>query len=188
MKCSVYIATSADGYIATPDGGVEWLDTAANPESGEREHFGDGGFANYLDSIDCMVMGRNTMEKVAGFNLSPEQWPYGNLPVFVLSKSIKELPENLPESVTLFAGDIPGLVDQLERQGHKHAYVDGGALISSFLQLGLINELCVSQAPVILGDGLPLFGKIKKTLRLSDAKATAFSNDFIQWRYTVSKR
>lgn len=188
MKCSVYIATSADGYIATPDGGVDWLDTAANPESGEREHFGDGGFANFLDSVDCMVMGRNTMEKVAGFNLSAEQWPYGNIPIYVLSKSINALPVNLPHTVTLFSGDIPDLVDQLVSQGLKHAYVDGGALISSFLQLGLIDELCVSQAPVILGDGLPLFRKIGKTLRLSDAKATAFSNDFIQWRYSVSKR
>ncbi len=185
MKCSVYIAMSADGYIATPDGGVEWLDNAANDESGDRGSFGDGGFSDYLDSVDCMVMGRNTMEKIAGFYLSPEEWPYREIPIYALSRTIKEVPKSLPVSVTIYSGDIPDLLDQLKRDGREHAYVDGGATITSFLRLGLIDEICVSQAPVLLGDGLPLFGKFGKTVRLIDAKATAYSNDFIQWKYKV---
>ena len=167
MKCSVYIATSADGFIATTEGSVDWLETAGNPETGGRESFGDGGFAEYLQTVDCMIMGRNTMEKIASFNLSAEQWPYGELPIYVLSKTLTALPENLPGSVILYSGTIPELLDQLRSDGREHAYVDGGATITSFLQLGLINELCVSQAPVLLGDGLPLFGRIGTTVKLS---------------------
>ena len=74
MKCSVFITTSADGYIATEDGGVEWLETAgnANAEMGENA---DMGFNRYIASVDCMIMGRKCMEKISSFNLTPEQWP-----------------------------------------------------------------------------------------------------------------
>lgn len=72
LKCSVYIATSVDGFIATHDGGVEWLDSAGNPESGDREPAGDAGFAAYMASVDCMIMGRKCMEKIASSKLKPE--------------------------------------------------------------------------------------------------------------------
>ncbi|MEP5570078.1 MAG: dihydrofolate reductase family protein [Halioglobus sp.] len=187
MKCSVYIATSADGYIATVDGGVDWLDSAGNAETEEREPMGDGGFSSYLDSVDCMVMGRRTMEKIASFNLTPDQWPYREIPIHVLSKSVSKAPRSLPGNVRMYSGTIPELYGELERSGFGHVYVDGGATITSFFQHDLIDELCVSQAPILLGGGLPLFGKIGKVVRLSEAKAQVFSNDFIQWKYTVDK-
>ncbi len=187
MKCSVYIATSADGYIATPSGDVDWLESAGNAESGHRASMGDGGFSNYLDTVDCMVMGRNTMEKVASFNLSREQWPYRDIPIYVLSKTLSELPAGLPETVGIYSGKIPELYSQLKMNGFRHAYVDGGSTITSFLQYDLIDEICVSQAPVLLGSGLPLFGNIGKTVKLSAAQAKVFSNDFIQWKYVVNK-
>ncbi len=187
MKCSVYIATSADGYIATPDGGVDWLDSAGNAESGDRASMGDGGFSSYLDTVDCMVMGRKTMEKVASFNLPPEQWPSRDLPVYVLSDTLSQPPRGLPETVEIFSGSIPELIDQLKVKGFKHAYIDGGSTITSFLQCDLIDEICVSQAPILLGSGLPLFGNLGKTVKLSAAQAKVFSNDFIQWKYLVSK-
>lgn len=148
---------------------------------------GDGGFSRYLDDIDCMVMGRNTMEKIASFNLSPDQWPYREVPIYVLSKSVSKAPSSLPVSVSIFSGTIPELYVQLEGSGFEHVYVDGGATITSFFQHDLIDEICVSQAPILLGGGLPLFGKIGKVVRLSEAKAQVFSNDFIQWKYSVNK-
>jgi len=187
MKCAVYIATSADGYIATLDGGVDWLDSAGNADSGDRPPMEDGGFSSYLDSVDCMVMGRNTMEKIASFNLTPDQWPYREIPIHVLSKSISQVPSALPDSVSIFAGTIPELHSQLEGDGFEHAYVDGGSIITSFIQHNLIDEICVSQAPILLGDGLPLFGKIDETVQLSEAQATVFSNDFVQLKYTVTR-
>ncbi|QFU76465.1 dihydrofolate reductase [Halioglobus maricola] len=187
MKCSAYIAMSVDGFIATADGSVDWLDTAANPESGSRPAFEDGGFAHYLGSVDCMIMGRKCMEKIASFNLSPQQWPYGDMPIFAISRTVTEVPENLPDTVRIYSGDISALLATLEQNGHKHAYVDGGGTITSFLQQGLIDEVCVTQVPVLLGDGLPLFGPLREKIALFDAETTAYSNDFVQWKYKVSK-
>ena len=77
MKCSAFIATSVDGYIATPEGSVAWLDTAGvTPPEGISD---DGGFGRFLASVDCLVMGRKTLEVIAGFNLTPdtlEEQPY----------------------------------------------------------------------------------------------------------------
>jgi dihydrofolate reductase len=186
MKCSAFIAISADGYIATTDGGVEWLESAGNPETGDREQLGSGGFETYIASVDCMIMGRKCMEKISSFNLTPEQWPYGDLPIFVLSKSVTEPPNNLKERVEMYSGEISTLIDRLETHGYEHAYVDGGATITSFLNHKLLGEMTITQVPLLLGDGLPLFGKIPASVGLSEAKATAFSNDFIQWKYKVN--
>lgn len=88
MKCSVYIATSVDGYIATLDGGVDWLHTSGNLEA-------DMGFQSYMVSVDCMIMGRKCMEMISSMNVTPEQWPYGDVRIVVLSNTVKEPPENL---------------------------------------------------------------------------------------------
>ena len=78
------------------------------------------------------------------------------------------------------------LLMMAESNGYKHAYVDGGATITSFIQFGLLDEICVTQVPILLGDGLPLFGKIGSHIKLGNAEATVFSNDFIQWKYSIS--
>jgi dihydrofolate reductase len=186
MKCSAFIAISADGYIATPDGGVEWLELTGNSETGDREQFGSGGFEAYIASVDCMIMGRKCMDTISSFNLTPEQWPYGDLHIIVLSKSVTQAPENLKERVEMYSGEIPALIDRLTAHGYEHAYIDGGATITSFINHKLIDEMTITQAPILLGDGLPLFGKIMESVRLSEAKAKTFSNDFIQWKYTVN--
>jgi dihydrofolate reductase len=186
LKCSAFIAISTDGYIATPDGGVEWLETAGNDEAGDREQFGDGGFRAYISSVDCIVMGRKCMEKISSFNLSPEQWPYGDLPILALSKSVVEAPDNLKGKVDIYSGEIPALLETLSSNGYHHAYVDGGATITSFINHRLLDEMTITQAPILLGDGFPLFGKVIDGVGLSEARATAFSNDFIQWKYQLN--
>ena len=187
LKCSAYIATSADGYIATHDGGVEWLESAGNTESGDREPAGDCGFAAYLASVDCMIMGRKCMEMIASFELTPEQWPYGDIPVFVLSSTVKFPPVSLKNRVKMYSGDLAAVTEKLASDGYNHAYIDGGATITSFIHLGLLDEICVTQIPILLGGGLPLFESIDRQIKLENAEATVFSNDFIQWRYRIRR-
>lgn len=184
MKCSVYIATSADGYIATPDGGVDWLHTAGNLEADMGSE--DMGFQSFIDSVDCMIIGRKCMEMISSMNLTSEQWPYGDVRIVVLSNTVKEPPENLSGKIEMYSGDIQELIIKLESSGFKHAYIDGGSTITSFINLELINEMTITKAPVLLGEGIPLFGKINKSVKLEKAKVSAFPNDFIQVKYSVN--
>ena len=185
MKCSVHIATSADGYIATSGGGVDWLQSAGNPDA-DMSTNPDMGFNDYIESVDCMIMGRKCMEVISSMNLSPDQWPYGDIHIVVLSKSITEPPKNLQGKVEMFSGDIPELVNALDGKGFNHAYIDGGATITSFLNLKLINEMTITKAPVLLGEGIALFGELNSQIKLQGAEATAFPNDFIQMKYIVN--
>jgi dihydrofolate reductase len=185
MKCSVFIATSADGYIATEDGGVEWLESAGNLDVDMGEQ-ADMGFGNYIANVDCMIMGRKCMEKISSFNLTTEQWPYGNRRIIALSNTVTAPPANLKNKVEMYSGDIHELINQLENSGFKHAYIDGGTTITSFINLELINEMSITRAPVLLGCGRPLFGKMNKQIKLEGARAIAYPNDFIQVQYNVS--
>jgi len=184
MKCSVYIATSVDGYIAMPDGGVDWLHTSGNLKADMGDV--DMGFQTFIDSVDCMIMGRKCMDMIASMNLSSEQWPYGDIRIIVLSNTVKEPPESLRGRVKMYSGSIPDLVLALESEGFKHAYIDGGATITSFINLKLIDQMIITKAPILLGEGIPLFGKIKHRPKLENAKTTAYKNDFVQVKYSVN--
>lgn len=185
MKFSAFIAASVDGYIATPDGGVEWLDRAA--VRGPADAFmGDGGFTDYLASVDCMVMGRGRMEKLVSFNLTAEQWPYSDRPIYVLSTTLQRAPESLVGNVQVFPAGLDALVEHLRSSGYQHGYVDGGATITSFINAGLHDEICVTQVPVLLGEGLQLFGHLGQQVDFSAARAEAFGNDFVQWKYSLN--
>lgn len=190
MKCSIFIAPSVDGYIATEDGGVHWLETAGKPLSDKEsssdlmKHF-NMSMPNYMKDVDCMIMGRKLMEVLSSYNLTPEQWPYGDTKIIVLSNTMKEPSENLKDKVEMYSGSIPELIAKLEKEGYKHAYVDGGTTITAFLNLELINEMTLTLAPVLLGSGIPLFGRLSKQINLEDAQATAFPNNFIEIKYKV---
>lgn len=185
MKCSVFIATSVDGFIAKKDGGVDWLHTSGNSEVDMGDH-SDMGWEEYIASIDCMIMGRKCMEVISKMNLTDQQWPYGDLRIIVLSNTLNEAPENMSDKVEMYSGDINMLVSKLESEGHSHAYIDGGATIQAFINLELINEMTITRAPVLLGEGIPLFGETAKMIKLEQASATAFANDFIQVKYTIN--
>ena len=187
MKCSVFIATSADGFIAKEDGSVDWLHTAGKTDIDMGEQ-ADMGMNNYMARVDCMIMGRKCMEMISSMNLTPEQWPYGNTRIIALSNTIKETPENLIGKVEMYSGDLLTLISNLENEGYKHAYIDGGTTIQAFINLNLINELTITKVPVLLGEGKPLFGKTFQDIKLEEAKAIVFPNDFIQVKYKVNYR
>lgn len=185
MKCSCFIATSVDGYIATADDSVEWL-TTSGKQGVDLGVNADMGFNRYLDTVDCMIMGRKCLEKLASFKLSAEQWPYRDLRIIALSSSLSQVPEGLPAPIELYSGDIQLLVKQLEQDGFKHAYIDGGATITGFLNKQLLNEITTTQAPILLGSGKPLFGLLTKSVAVVNPRAVVYDNDFVQMSYTLN--
>lgn len=183
MKCSAYIATSADGFIARPDGGIDWLESAGDPEAGMAKGYVD--FPTYLGTVDCMIMGRKCMEKISSFNLQPDQWPYGERKIIVLSNTVTTPPDNLKHRVEMYSGDLDMLLHRLEAAGHKHAYVDGGTTIQAFINTRQLNEITVTQLPILIGEGVSLFGKTLRDVHLRDAQAVACPSDYLQYRYRI---
>jgi len=176
-KVSVFIATSLDGYIARPDGDLHWLDAANETvPSGE-----DCGYRAFMDTVDTLVMGRNTYEKVLSFGA----WPYGETPVIVLSSKPLHLPEDVPETVTHSSEAPQALCARLSAAGVDHVYVDGGNTIQRFLDAGLVDELTVTVIPVLLGAGIPLFGQVRKDVKLDCLRVTQYEFGFVQLQYAV---
>ena len=185
MKCSVFIATSVDGFIAKEDGSVDWLHTAGNADA-DMGDYADMGFNKFIESVDCLIMGRGCMDTISSLDLTSDQWPYRDARVIVLSNTRKQPPDNLKDRVEMYSGDLRELVANLESEGFSHAYIDGGKTIQSFLDLKLIDEMILTHAPVILGGGIPLFGKTTQDIELKNAHAQAYPNEFAQLKYAVS--
>ena len=141
MKTSVYIATSLDGFIARPDGELDWL---GSPSGDDGD---DYGYKAFIDSVDVLVMGRNTFEKVLTFG----NWPYDSKHVVVLSSRSLQLPEAITEFVETMSCSPSELIDRLAARGARHLYIDGGNTIQRFLDAGLIQRLIITRTPVIIG-------------------------------------
>ena len=131
--------------------------------------------------MDALVLGKHTCDKVMSF---PE-WPYGDKPLTVLSHSLRALPPSLPSSVQLSQESPSALLDRLGDSGIESVYVDGGAVIQSFLRDGLIDELAITTIPVLLGAGIPLFGTLDKDVHLELKSSQVFSCGFVLNRYRV---
>ena len=174
---SVFIATSLDGYIAREDGDIDWLNDA-NKVVPEGE---DCGFFAFMDSVDALVMGRNTFVKVLSFG----QWPYGNKPVIVLSSNRIEIPDSLPEMVTWSSESPSELSDRLVNEGVKRIYVDGGVTIQRFLAEGLVKDITITKIPVLLGSGIPLFSKGANDISLKHIATKTYDFGFVKSTYEI---
>ena len=173
MRCSVFIATSVDGFVAGPNDELDWLASVERP--GE-----DYGYEAFKGTIDVLVMGRRTYEVVLGF---PE-WRYEGTPVLVLSKSLKD--SDMRHGAERFVGSPTELVAELRARGVKRAYIDGAAVIRSFLDARLVDDLTISVIPVILGRGIRLFGDealLKHDLVVEESRA--FPSGLVQTVYQV---
>lgn len=180
MQASVYIATSLDGFIAREDGTLDWL-----PGSGDDHETQNGsddlGFNAFMDSVDVLVMGRNTYELV----LSSGLWPYGDKRVIVLSNTLSKIADHLPETVELGSALPQDLYNELKDSGARHLYIDGGRTIQGFLAAGLIDEMIITRIPVLIGSGIPLFGPLPKDKLLQHIETISYENGFVQSRYGV---
>lgn len=178
MKASVFIAASIDGYIAREDGDIDWLHNSGSGEVAEGEDYGYKEFAN---TIDVLVMGRHSFEKVLTFG----DWPYQDKPVVVLSHSLSNIPVQLPDTVELCTLEPADLLQHLEQRGFKHAYIDGGVTIQRFLCAGLINEITITRIPRILGGGIPLFENGGQDTLLNHLETKTFADGLVQSKYQV---
>ena len=174
FTASVFIGTSLDGYIARPDGDVEWLTAPA-----EAAESGDMGYHAFMAGVDTLAMGRNTYEKVLSFG--EEAWPYGDVDVAVVSTT---LPPDADPRVTVYRS-LAELVAGLEERGAKHVYVDGGRLIQSFLRAGLVGRITVTTAPVLIGSGHRLFGELDGDVRLRHEETVTYKGGYVQTTWAV---
>ena len=171
MKTIVYIGTSLDGFIARKDGDIDWLTQFANDEAIRA-------YEKFMSRIDAIVIGRGTFEKVLTF----PSWPY-NKEVFVLSTSIKEVPEIAREKVTVLSMNPKELLSYLSSKGFSGIYIDGGNVIQQFLKEDLIDELIISKVPVLIGKGIPLFGDLDTDLQFKHIRTIVSSNELVRSYY-----
>lgn len=169
----VYIGASLDGYIADKNGGLDWLHSVPNPDQS------DFGFADFMNSVDALLMGRVTFETVAGFDC---EWPYTK-PVFVLSNSLESIPEEYAGKVKLVKGELRDILSLLNSEGYSSLYIDGGSTIQSFLKEDLIDEISVSTIPILLGGGSSLFGDLIEPLQFDLVSSEVLVNQIVKTTY-----
>jgi dihydrofolate reductase len=172
MLASVFIGTSVDGFIARPDGALDFL-----PPDGGEPH----GYNEFFATVDALVIGRGTFETVLAF---PE-WPYGDKRVIVLSSRRLDLSKAPADLVEQMQGSPREIVSALEARGIRHIYVDGGVTIQRFLRDGLIQRLIVTRVPVLIGQGIPLFGSLPKDIRLEHVQTQSYPSGLVKTEYRV---
>jgi dihydrofolate reductase len=178
----VFIATSLDGFIARTDGDIEWLTqppTGINHLAAPEQTPPNGDYDVFMTGIDHIVMGRSTYEKALTFGF----WPYENSTVLVLSTRLSSAHDDRISVV--------GSVDEAHRVLNEHqargVYVDGGKVIQAFLTAGLIDEITITRAPVLLGSGLPLFGALPADIHLQLDAISHSVDGLTHSTYTVLK-
>jgi dihydrofolate reductase len=169
-KISIYIATSIDGYIARKDGNLDWLQYG---HTGDEDY----GFKNFINSIDALILGRNTYEVVAGF----DKWPYEGKKVIVLSNTLKAV----RKETELFCGPLTGLLSKLHSENTKHIWVDGGITASKFLEAGFVDELTISIIAMVLGSGIPLFSIMNQEHKCRLISTQSYPSGLVQLKYEV---
>jgi len=172
MRASVFVGTSLDGSIARPNGDFDFL-----PVGGGESH----GFDEFMASVDVLVMGRNTFDQVSTF----DPWPYGEKRVVVLSSRPIDLSAVAGIAIEQMAGPPAEIVSQLAASGVGHAYIDGGITIQSFLRDGLIQSLTITRVPVLIGEGISLFGSIPHDIHLTHVATRQYKSGLVQSEYRI---
>jgi dihydrofolate reductase len=175
MKASVFVGSSLDGFIARLNHRFDFLPA----EGGEPQ-----GFREFFASVDALVMGRNTYDVVLGI----DPWPYGPKPVIVLSsRPLVGLPIGMPPEMPVerMSGEPAAIVAALATRGIGHIYVDGGVTIQRFLRAGLIHRITETRVPVLIGQGIPLFGPLERDVQLRHIATRDFAGGLVQSEYEV---
>ncbi len=172
MKASVFVGISVDGFIARLNGDFDFL-----PAGGGEPH----GYDECMASVDVLVIGRNTFEKV----LTLETWPYGTKRVVVLSTRDINVSGATGAVIEHMSGSPLEITDRLGTSGASHAYIDGGITVQQFLRAGLIQRLIVTRVPVLIGQGIPLFGLLPRDVQLRHIVTQAYTSGLVKSEYEV---
>ena len=169
---TLHVVSSLDGFIAKKDNSVSWMDSSGDVY--ERGVADDG--AEVIQSIDCYVLGSRTYEHALQLG-----WPYGDTPTVVVTH--RELPSTR-KTVEFYSGDLKRLVGEILAPRYANIWLVGGAMLcQSFLRLGLVNEIILMIAPVILGDGLHLFGDSDTEQKWHLKNVVAYKNGYVELSY-----
>ncbi len=171
MIASGFVGVSVDGFMARRDGTFDFL-----PADDGEPH----GFEEFFASVDTLVIGRKTLETVKAF----PGWPYGSKRVVVLSSRPLDM-SGVRGKVEHMAGRPADIVAQLAASGAQHLYVDGGITIQEFLRAGQIQQLTVTRVPVLIGEGIPLFGSLPHDVKLEHIATQAYATGLVKSHYRV---
>lgn len=170
-KIIVYIAASMDGYIARPDGNLDWLSTVE--VQGE-----DYGYKAFTETIETVVMGRNTYEKVLSFGIP---YPHAGKKSYIITQT---LTNSTNPDIHFYAGNIGELILRLKQERGKNIFIDGGAqVVHALLKEKLVDELIVSTIPVMLGEGIRLFQEGFPEQKLELLNVRSFASGLVQVHY-----
>ncbi len=172
MIASVFVGTSVDGFIARLNGEFDFL-----PVDGGEPH----GYHEFLASVDTLVIGRKTFETVLAF----PDWPYGQKRVVVLSSRPVDLSAACGGLVEHMSGAPVEILAKLTATGARHVYIDGGITIQQFLRAGLIQRLVITRVPVLIGEGIPLFGSLPKDVQLRHVTTQTYASGMVKSEYEV---
>jgi len=171
MRASVFVGTSLDGFIARLNGDLDFL-----PAGGGESH----GYDEFMASVDTLVIGRKTFETV----LTLGSWPYGGKRVVVLSSRQLDL-SAARGVVEQMSGPPAEIVSRLAASDAQHLYIDGGITIQQFLRAGLVQRLIITRVPVLIGEGIPLFGSLQRDIRLRHLATRHYPSGLVQSEYEV---
>ncbi len=172
MRASVFVGTSVDGFIARCNGDFDFL-----PEGGGEPH----GYNEFMSSVDVLVIGRTTFEKVLTF----EKWPYAEKRVVVLSSRTIDVLSVRGATIEHMSGSPAEISNQLVASGASHAYIDGGITVQRFLHARLIQRLIITRVPVLIGEGIPLFGLLPHDVQLRHELTKTYPNGMVKSEYEV---
>src|SRR5271156_345149 len=172
MIASVFVGASVDGFIARLNGDLDFL-----PEGGGEPH----GYNEFIATVDALVIGRKTFETVLAF---PE-WPYGDKRVVVLSSQHIDFSAVRGGRVEQMSGTPAEIVAKLAASGAQHAYIDGGITIQRFLRAGLIQRLIITRVPVLIGEGIPLFGALTRDVQLRHVATQHYPSGLVKSEYVT---
>jgi dihydrofolate reductase len=177
-RVTLHAVSSLDGFIARKDNSVSWLDAHGSVyEAGVS--ISEEEAATFVKAIDCYVLGSRTYEHALELG-----WPYGDTPAVVVTG--REWPR-AKESVEFYSGDLETLVREKLAPRFRNIWLVGGAMLSQrFLSLGLVDEIRLTIAPVLLGDGLRLFGDFALEQRWDLKNVVAYKNGFVELSYAAA--
>jgi dihydrofolate reductase len=168
-KVILYIAMSIDGYIARLNGDIDWLSIVEKPPE-------DYGYAQFIENIDTVIMGRKTYDKVRSFNM---EFPHRGRKCYVISKMRTGIDEDIE-----YSDDLEMLIRDLKNTKGKNIFVDGGAeIVNELLKIEMIDELIISILPILLGSGIRLFQDRRSEQKVILKKTVQFETGLVQLWY-----